>query len=114
MKKSDIIATSIGNGLNENSVILERCSTEYPLFYIRKNQCIRYSHWKGVPARKYPVACGDGKKVCGTSSFIFAYAYCYKYMLQLSKRAIGMVLSLILFLELFFCHKTSKYSTGAR
>ena len=47
--------TTIGNGLNDNSVILKMYSLEYSLFSIATRLYIRCSRWKGVPETKYPL-----------------------------------------------------------
>ena len=84
--KDDNIATSIENGLKDNSIILKKCSAEYLLFSIKKHLYIWYSRWKGVPERKYLVTYEDRRNIYGISGFIFGI--------------------------IFFCLKARKYSNG--
>ena len=73
--------------------------------YVLGTQALR----EGVVERKYTIAYVDGV----TSGSIFVCACYFRYILQLCKKATGMILSLSLALQMvFFCHKSSKYSNG--
>ena len=65
---------------------------------------------EGVVERKYTIAYVGGV----TSGSLFVWVHYFRYIIQLCKKATGMILSLSLALQIvFFRHKSSKYSNGA-